>query len=252
MKQNDWIGLGSSVGFHALLLLLMGFQVLRPPAVPEQPPGMIEVEYGVVAQGRAVRPAPEKRDQEEDQPEEVKQPEKPRTPVAPPREAKPVNLPRPRQPVRDPDKVQTSNAQNTSPQRQNNPTPVEQPRPQPESEPVRPLGSGDPQGTGGAADGDQGTATDQRRSSPFSIAGLNREVISSPLPRNVVNGNSTIRIRFWVDPEGKVTRTSIVQKGNPQLEQEALNALRRWRFSRLPAAAPQEEQAGVITFRFVI
>jgi protein TonB len=252
MNRNDWIGLGSSVGVHTLLLLFMGLRMLATPEVPVQPPGMIEVEYGVVSQGRAVRPAPEKRDQTEQPQEEARKPDAPRPQVAPPREAKPVNLPKPQQPVRDPDKVQTSNAQNTSPQRQNNPAPVEQPRPQPESEPVRPLGSGDPQGTGTAADGDQGTGTEQRRSSPFSIAGLNRGLISSPLPRNIVNGNSTIKIRFWVDPEGKVTRTSIVQKGNPQLEQEALNALRRWRFSRLPAAAPQEEQSGVVTFRFVI
>ena len=88
---------------------------------------------------------------------------------------------------------------------------------------------------------------------PFDITGLeNRNLIARPLPAYADNVSAVILMRIWVDPSGGVTRIIPVRKGSPALEREAQRALRRWRFSALPANAPRADQVGIVTFRFVI
>lgn len=114
--------------------------------------------------------------------------------------------------------------------------------------------SGDVRGTQGNLNAEQGLGTDEDLSSPYNLqweGELDRAPMIQPLPENTANTEATITVRFEVSPDGSVRRIIPVTKMNPELEREVMSTLRSWRFSRLPAGAPQESQWGIITFRFV-
>jgi hypothetical protein len=80
-----------------------------------------------------------------------------------------------------------------------------------------------------------------------------RRVIFQPSPPNVtVESESELELRFWILPNGAVGRIVPVKKGDPRLEALAMNYLRSWRFDPLPSDAPQDEQWGIIPFKFRI
>jgi len=80
-----------------------------------------------------------------------------------------------------------------------------------------------------------------------------RQVIFQPPPPSVtVETESEIELRFWILPNGAVGRVVPVQKSNARLEALAINYLRHWRFTPLPSDASQEEQWGIIPFKFRI
>ena len=80
-----------------------------------------------------------------------------------------------------------------------------------------------------------------------------RQVIFQPPPPSVtVESESEIELRFWILPNGAVGRVVPVQKSNSRLEALAINYLRHWRFTPLPSDATQEEQWGIIPFKFRI
>jgi hypothetical protein len=80
-----------------------------------------------------------------------------------------------------------------------------------------------------------------------------RHVIFHPPPPNVtVETESEIELRFWILPNGAVGRVVPVKKADPRLEALAINYLRHWRFTPLPSDAPQEDQWGIIPFKFRI
>jgi hypothetical protein len=80
-----------------------------------------------------------------------------------------------------------------------------------------------------------------------------RQVIFQPPPPNVtVETESEIELRFWILPNGAVGRVVPVQKSNSRLEALAINYLRHWRFTPLASDASQEEQWGIIPFKFRI
>ena len=124
--------------------------------------------------------------------------------------------------------------------------------PEPETQTVQPLGSGSIDGTDGTQTGDEGESNEPTRASPFQIEGLNRAAITAPLPVNSANVSTIITIQITVDPQGRITQRVPIRKGNPQLEQEVMRALLRWRFNPLPPNAPQESQTGKVTFRFTL
>jgi outer membrane biosynthesis protein TonB len=114
--------------------------------------------------------------------------------------------------------------------------------------------SGDVRGTQGDLNAEQGTGTDEDLSSPYNLqweGDLERAPMIQPLPENVANTEAVITVRFEVNIDGSVGRIIPLRKMNPELESEVMRTLRSWRFSRLPAGAPQESQWGIITFRFV-
>lgn len=79
-----------------------------------------------------------------------------------------------------------------------------------------------------------------------------REPLSQPpLPEVVVKTNSEITLKFWVRPDGVVSRILTVRKGDTALEAAAIRYLQGWRFSPLLPYEPQEEQWGTITLRFL-
>jgi TonB family protein len=90
---------------------------------------------------------------------------------------------------------------------------------------------------------------------PISIRGpaSERQVISQPPPPSVaVESESEIELRFWILPNGAVGRVIPMKKSDPRLEAVAINYLRHWRFTPLPSDALQDEQWGVIPFKFRI
>jgi TonB family protein len=79
-----------------------------------------------------------------------------------------------------------------------------------------------------------------------------REPLSRPpLPEVVVTTDSEITLKFWVRPDGVVSRIVTVRKDDTALEAAAIRYLSGWRFSPLPPYESQEEQWGTITMRFL-
>jgi hypothetical protein len=80
-----------------------------------------------------------------------------------------------------------------------------------------------------------------------------RQVIFQPPPPSVtVESESEIELRFWILPNGAVGRVVPVKKSDPRLEALAINYLRHWRFTPLASDTPQDEQWGIIPFKFRI
>ena len=80
--------------------------------------------------------------------------------------------------------------------------------------------------------------------------GVERHLVSAPpLPRVEIRNEADVRVRFWVSPRGEVTRTLLVQRGDPELDAAAMDYVRRLRFNPLP---PGDEtvQWGTVTLRF--
>lgn len=84
--------------------------------------------------------------------------------------------------------------------------------------------------------------------------GTAREKLSGVLPTYPpgVQENMTIRLAFDVDPAGGVANAIPVQKGQAQLENAAIRAIKTWQFNPLESSAPQQVQRGVIAFHFRI
>ncbi|ETX01870.1 energy transducer TonB family protein [Candidatus Entotheonella palauensis] len=79
-----------------------------------------------------------------------------------------------------------------------------------------------------------------------------REPLSKPpLPEVVVVADSEITLKFWVRPDGVVSRIVTVRKDDTELEAAAIRYLSGWRFSPLLPHETQEEQWGTITVRFL-
>jgi TonB family protein len=67
-----------------------------------------------------------------------------------------------------------------------------------------------------------------------------------------VESEGEIELRFWILPNGAVGRVVPVKKSDPRLEALVINYLRHWRFTPLPPDALQDEQWGIIPFKFRI
>jgi TonB family protein len=89
--------------------------------------------------------------------------------------------------------------------------------------------------------------------SPIKGPASERKVIFQPPPPSVtVESESEIELRFWILPNGAVGRVVPVKKSDPRLEALVINYLRHWRFTPLPPDTVQDEQWGIIPFRFRI
>jgi len=65
-----------------------------------------------------------------------------------------------------------------------------------------------------------------------------------------VNKAAQIKIQITVLPDGTVRQMAPLQKGDAQLEDAAMRALRNWKFAPLKPTQPQVEQTAVVTFYF--
>ena len=88
----------------------------------------------------------------------------------------------------------------------------------------------------------------------FGIQGpaAKREPLYRPSPPKVqVQVESDITLKFWVRPDGVVSRIVTERKGDTALEAAAIRYLEGWRFTPLPLHEPQVEQWGTLTVRFL-
>lgn len=72
-----------------------------------------------------------------------------------------------------------------------------------------------------------------------------------PAPEVQVYSESDITLKFWVRPDGAVSRVIPERKGDAILEAAAMRYLEGWRFTPLAPHERQEEQWGTITVRFL-
>lgn len=73
-----------------------------------------------------------------------------------------------------------------------------------------------------------------------------------PLPQVQVSTESEITLKFWVRPDGVVSRVLPERKGDTALEATAMRYLEGWRFTPLSPQEPQVDQWGMITVRFLL
>ncbi len=241
MKRDDLIGIGISLAAHALLFFIV-IAATPPPTVPEETLGTIAVEFGPVELGRRA-PVPQPQQQQATRPTPRPQPTK----EQPRRAAR--QTPRASNPVKLPDAKETPARDRVPETRQSDapPQPAADRAARGQEDADGKARSASPASGAPAGEGD----TDARRS-PFSIEGLNRQALRTPIPRNSANTVATLRIEIVVAPDGAVTIGRWLQKGNATLEREVIDAVRRWRFTSLPPGAPQADQRGTVTFRFVV
>jgi TonB family protein len=89
----------------------------------------------------------------------------------------------------------------------------------------------------------------------FGIQGpvARREPLYRPaLPQVQVQAASDITLKFWVRPDGVVSRVLPERKGDAVLEVAAIRYLEGWRFTPLLPHESQVEQWGTITIRFLL
>lgn len=90
----------------------------------------------------------------------------------------------------------------------------------------------------------------------FVIEGelASRKVLSKVIPDypEGLGREEMIRIRFTVLPNGLVEEAIPLIKGTPILEKVSLDALKQWRFSRLPPHESPKIESGEITFRYLL
>jgi protein TonB len=183
----------------------------------------------------------------EAEPEEVQQPA-----VAPPEQARPVDLPDQPEEIPDEDVIEEPEAETIAPEETQTEPEVVDEVPQPAQETIQPLGSGALADETDDQTGEAGTSNEPERSSPFQIEGLNRTPVSTPAPIYAEQVNAVIRVRIVVDPQGHIVQRIPLIKGNARLEEAVMDALQSWRFNPLPSNAPQENQTGQVTFRFML
>lgn len=245
MKKNDWIGIAASIALHATLLV--GLSMLTMAAADPMPLGYMEVEFGPMSDGRPVARSPIRQPEQAPREADLSSPEE-TTPPQAPDEARPVRLPQ--QAATDPETISQSAAETISPQSRPESQSSEDVRQPADARPVRPLGSGDPEGDDRSQDGQDGTGTSETRSAPFQIEGLNRVPVATVTPRYDEQVNAEIGVRITVDPRGRIVGRIPLRKADARLEEAVMAALAGWRFNPLPPNAPQINQTGVVYFRF--
>lgn len=263
MTHDDWIGLGTSVGAHAALLLLFALWSAGRPETPV--PGAVQVEIGAFAEGRPVQqatapasaPASEQdatQDAPESAPSETSEPapadQEQAAPVDLPeqQEAPPGDDPPPEDPPDEQDAAPAPTASTPDSAVASAGAPAT-----PDSaatDTSRAAGAEEAASATGAATGEEGEGDDEEKAAPFDIEGLDRTRLHGRLPQYTEKVNATIKVEITVGPQGRVVGQRLLQKANPSLERSVVEALRQWRFDRLPNEAPQENQTGVVTFRF--
>jgi TonB family protein len=93
--------------------------------------------------------------------------------------------------------------------------------------------------------------------SNFSVSwndGGSRSKTAGSLPRPPDNLSKSVQIKvaITVAPNGTVKKVTPLQKGDFNLENEAVKTIRTWKFEPLKSSVPQVDQSAVITFKFTL
>ena len=81
-----------------------------------------------------------------------------------------------------------------------------------------------------------------------------REILYEKLPdiSNINAQEAEIKLIFFVEPDGSVSTVQPLQKGGMiQLENAAMEALKKWRFNPVSVNGGSTQQKGVISFKFI-
>lgn len=267
LNSEDRFALTITAGVHAALIVFFIFYSFT--ISQNVRPSFIEVEFGDFQSGTQAELAEQKNEQvatspnpSEVEPEEPKpdQPEPVEEQVAAAAETtKPVDVPDQTEEVKE-EELETPDTDKVDPEKKTSteekeevviPPKARQAQNQQEGAET----SGDTEGTEGQTDADQGTGNETEKAAPFNlnIEGLNRDPLVQPIPQNAAGAQATLRLKFEVTPQGRVVNVIPLRKsGSPEIDRDAINTLNNWRFSRLPADVPQQNQTGTITFRFVL
>ncbi|MEO1477558.1 MAG: TonB family protein [Bacteroidota bacterium] len=237
MRPEDRKGLLATVAFHVVLLAVL-FVSTYTVTIPQL--GFVEVDFGPIQEARPAQqasvPTPE-----------PPQPE-PQAETTPATATQPVDLPE-TPPEPDPDVIATPETEQRDPEPQGEAAADER-EPRPETPDAPETTGGNPDADAGQTSDQDGTGSADRTTSPFSLEGLDRSPVATPLPPNP-GARGTVAIRVTVDPSGRVVQALPARRGgDPRLDRAALQALRSWRFDALPPDVPQELQSGVVTFVF--
>ena len=88
----------------------------------------------------------------------------------------------------------------------------------------------------------------------FGLSGpvaRSRQVLFRPeLPKISLVKDVTVSFRFWVRPDGSVSRVETLKIGDLELVNVAERFLQQWRFSILTSELPQHEQWGTVSIVF--
>lgn len=267
LNNEDRFALSVTGGVH--LVLLIFFLLYTLSLDKNVRPSFIEVEFGEFQAGTPAEYAEQQAEQVATRPNPSEtQPENPVPEKPEPVEeqqattdetTKPVDVPD-QEEVVDEEELKTPETDKVDPQKE---TAAEEEEeiavpPKTEKAEVQQEGvetSGDERGTSGRVNASQGTGNETEKTAPYQLEleGLSRAQYSTPLPENTTNANAIITLVFEVTPNGNVVNIFPRRKsGNPEIDQEAIQTLRNWKFSRLPSGVPQQNQKGSITFRFVV
>ncbi len=82
------------------------------------------------------------------------------------------------------------------------------------------------------------------------VARIRKVLYRPPLPRISLTRDVSVKLKFWVRPDGSISRVETVKIGDLELVNVAEKYLQQWRFSILPAELPQKEQWGTVTVVF--
>lgn len=247
MDRNDWIALVTTIGVHALLLLITVGVVTAIDEEPPEPELLVEVDF-TSASALPVRLGPPQRAEAgpSSQADQQAEPERPAPPASTPvrvpeRESTPnrseETVPRPR------------TDEQATPERPNPPSRTRDPEP----DPTPPRNSPPTEGGGNASGESDRAGTDEGRAEG---SGGNAEVevgfnfgnrsfnCPSP-PSSAPQGQVVYRITFA--PNGSFVRAIPVRR-NAALENVMDPLLRRCRADRLPSQADQVNQATQASF----
>ncbi len=64
------------------------------------------------------------------------------------------------------------------------------------------------------------------------------------------NIETDVKVEIWVSPDGEIERLILIKKGGDIFGHITLDALKEWKFERLPTHLPQETQKGIVTFMY--
>lgn len=82
---------------------------------------------------------------------------------------------------------------------------------------------------------------------------VNRQVLFRPgLPKVALARDVSVSFRFWVRPDGSVSRVETRRIGDLELVNVAERYLKQWRFSSLPSGGKQKEQWGTVKILFQV
>lgn len=102
--------------------------------------------------------------------------------------------------------------------------------------------------------GEESLGTGGKKGMPFSITGAlaTRKILRKVIPSYPAGyeERTKVEVKLTVEPGGEVKMLLLLKTGGAIFDRITLEALREWKWERLPPNAEQVEQEGIITFYY--